>query len=231
MKFDFGVHIGGRIIDCAFTVAFDPKYDPLLATVRAATNAGIAAAGIDARLCDVGEAVQEVMEAGEVELNGKTYPIKSIRNLNGHSIGPYQIHGGKSVPIVKGGEATRMEEGEFYAIETFGSTGRGYVNEDLECSHYMKNFDAGRVPLRLPRAKQLLACIDKHYGTLAFCKRYLDRVGESKYALALRSLCEAGIVDAYPPLVDVKGSYTAQYEHTLYLHPMRKEVLSRGEDY
>lgn len=231
MKFDFGVHIGGRIIDCAFTVAFDPKYDPLLATVRAATNAGIAAAGIDARLCDVGEAVQEVMEAGEVELNGKTYPIKSIRNLNGHSIGPYQIHGGKSVPIVKGGEATRMEEGEFYAIETFGSTGRGYVNEDLECSHYMKNFDAGRVPLRLPRAKQLLACIDKHYGTLAFCKRYLDRVGESKYALALRSLCEAGIMDAYPPLVDVKGSYTAQYEHTLYLHPTRKEVLSRGEDY
>jgi hypothetical protein len=29
-------------------------------------------------------------------------------------------HPGKSVPIVKGGEATRMEEGEFYAIETFG---------------------------------------------------------------------------------------------------------------
>jgi methionyl aminopeptidase len=49
--------------------------------------------------------------------------VKSIRNLNGHSIGPYQIHGGKSVPIVKGGEQTKMEEGEFYAIETFGSTG------------------------------------------------------------------------------------------------------------
>lgn len=49
--------------------------------------------------------------------------VKCIRNLNGHSIGPYQIHAGKSVPIVKGGEATRMEEGEFFAIETFGSTG------------------------------------------------------------------------------------------------------------
>jgi len=45
---------------------------------------------------------------------------------------------GKSVPIVKGGETTRMEEGEFYAIETFGTTGRGWVVEDLECSHYMK---------------------------------------------------------------------------------------------
>jgi len=45
--------------------------------------------------------------------------VKSIRNLNGHSIGVYQIHGGKSVPIVKTSEQTRMEEGEFYAIETF----------------------------------------------------------------------------------------------------------------
>ena len=32
-----------------------------------------------------------------------------------------------------------------------------YVREDLECSHYMKNFDVGRIPLRMPRAKQLLA--------------------------------------------------------------------------
>jgi methionine aminopeptidase len=33
-----------------------------------------------------------------------------------------------------------MEEGEFFAIETFGSTGNGQVYEDMECSHYMKNF-------------------------------------------------------------------------------------------
>lgn len=50
--------------------------------------------------------------------------VKSVRGLNGHSIGPYQIHGGKSVPIVKGGEQTKMEEGEFFAIETFASTGK-----------------------------------------------------------------------------------------------------------
>lgn len=35
--------------------------------------------------------------------------VKPIRNLNGHSIGQYRIHAGKTVPIVKGGEATRME--------------------------------------------------------------------------------------------------------------------------
>jgi len=231
MKLDFGTQIGGRIVDSAFTVHFNPRYDPLVAAVKEATNTGVKEAGVDVRLCDVGAAIQEVMESYEVELDGKTYQVKSIRNLNGHSIGPYQIHAGKSVPIVKGGEATRMEEGEFFAIETFGSTGKGYVREDLECSHYMKNFDVGHVPLRLPRAKQLLGTIDKNFGTLAFCRRFLDRLGEDKYLMALKNLCDAGIVDPYPPLCDNKGSYVAQFEHTLYLHPTRKEVLSRGDDY
>uniref|UniRef100_A0A3P8UYH1 Methionine aminopeptidase 2 n=1 Tax=Cynoglossus semilaevis TaxID=244447 RepID=A0A3P8UYH1_CYNSE len=146
-KIDFGTHINGRIIDCAFTVTFNPKYDKLLEAVRDATNTGIKNAGIDVRLCDVGEAIQEVMESYEVELDGKTYQVKPIRNLNGHSIGQYRIHAGKTVPIVKGGEATRMEEGEVYAIETFGSTGKGVVHDDMECSHYMKNFDIGHVPI------------------------------------------------------------------------------------
>ena len=138
----------GHIIDCAFTVTFDPVYDNLLAAVKDATYTGIKAAGIDVRMTDIGAAIQEVMESYEVEIGGKVYPVKPIRNLNGHSIEPYRIHGGKSVPIVKNGDQTRMEENEFYAIETFGSTGRGEVYEDMECSHYMKRFDAGHVPLR-----------------------------------------------------------------------------------
>ena len=171
------------------------------------------------------------MESYEIELDGKTYPIKSIRNLNGHSIGPYQIHAGKSVPIVKGGDQTKMEEGELYAIETFGSTGKGIVHEDLECSHYMKNFDVGHVPLRMSKAKELLGVIDKNFGTLAFCRRFIDRLGVDKYLLGIKNLCDVGLVQPYPPLVDVKGSYTAQYEHTLILRPTQKEVLSRGDDY
>jgi len=230
-KIDFGTHINGHIIDCAWTVSFNPKYDKLLEAVKAATNAGIKEAGIDVRLCDIGEAIQEVMESYEIDLDGKTYQVKCIRNLNGHSISPYRIHAGKSVPIVKGGEATRMEEGELYAIETFGSTGKGIVHDDMECSHYMKNFDVGHVPLRLPKAKSLLGTIQKHFGTLAFCRRWLDRAGETKYLMALKNLCDVGIVDPYPPLCDIKGCYTAQYEHTILLRPTCKEVLSRGDDY
>eukprot|EP00981_Chlorochromonas_danica_P012275 scaffold4734_cov176-Ochromonas_danica.AAC.1 len=243
MKIDFGTQIDGRIIDCAWTVAFDPVYDPLLQAVKDATNMGIRAAGIDVQLGEIGEAIQEVMESYEVTINGKTHQVKCCRNLNGHSIGPWHIHAGKSVPIVANGDTTRMEEGEFYAIETFGSTGRGYVIEDMECSHYMKDFDAPHVPLRLASAKKLLNHINKTFGTLAFCRRWLERPDGGSFAVngssgkqelymsGLRSLCDAGIVHPYPPLCDIKGSYVAQYEHTLLLRPTCKEVLSRGDDY
>ncbi|CAG9760050.1 unnamed protein product [Ceutorhynchus assimilis] len=231
VKIDFGTHINGRIIDCAFTHTFNPKYDKLVEAVRDATNTGIKAAGIDVQLCDIGAQIQEVMESYEVELDGKTYQVKSIRNLNGHSISPYRIHAGKTVPIVKGGEATVMEENEFYAIETFGSTGRGVVHDDMECSHYMKNYDVQYVPLRLQSSKALLNIINKNFGTLAFCKRWLDRAGATKYQMALKDLCDKGIVDYYPPLCDIKGCYTAQFEHTIMLRPTCKEVVSRGEDY
>jgi methionyl aminopeptidase len=218
MKVDFGVHVNGRIVDSAFTVAPNPQFENLLKAVKDATNTGVREAGIDVRMSDIGAAIQEVMESYECEINGTTYPVKAIRNLNGHDIGNYQIHGGKSVPIVKGGDQTKMEEGEQFAIETFGSTGKGYVRNEGEISHYAFKPDAPKVALRVSSAKVLLSSIKKNFGTLPFCRRYLDRLGHEKYLLGLNNLVQSGIVEDYPPLVDVKGSYTAQYEHVSGLH-------------
>ena len=49
--------------------------------------------------------------------------------------------------------------------------------------------------------------------------------------MALKDLGEKGIVEPYPPLCDIKGCYTAQFEHTILLRPTCKEVISRGDDY
>ena len=57
MKIDFGTHVRGLLVDCAFTVAFNPKYDSLLQAVKEATNTGIKESGIDARLNEIGEAI------------------------------------------------------------------------------------------------------------------------------------------------------------------------------
>ena len=56
-KIDFGVHVNGYLIDSAFTVAFNHRYKPLLEAVKEATLTGVRMAGIDVRLCDVGEEI------------------------------------------------------------------------------------------------------------------------------------------------------------------------------
>ncbi|OMJ90457.1 hypothetical protein SteCoe_7155 [Stentor coeruleus] len=232
-KLDFGTHIGGRIIDCAFTVAFNPKFDNLIQASQEATNTGLREAGIDARFSEIGAAIQEAMESFEVELDGKVYKVKSIRNLNGHLIGPYHIHAGKSVPITKNNDPGRMEEGEVYAIETFGSTGKGVVHDDMECSHHMIDFDMFQkpVPIRDPKARALLKHIEKKYGTLPWSRRQLTRDGEIKHLMPLKSLINSGIVVPYPPLCDVRGSFVSQMEHTVLLRPTCKEIISRGDDF
>lgn len=230
MKIDYGSHINGLMTDCAFTVAFNPRYDPLLEAVKEATETGIRCAGIDARFSEIGEQIQETMESHEVTIGNKTFPVKAIRNLCGHSMLPYNIHAGKSVPIVRGSKEEIMEEGEQYAIETFGSTGKGVVYNDLDCSHYMKQFNADSVPIRDQKAKQLLHTITREFGTLAFCRKWLEEFAP-RHIMPLKRLCEAGVVEAYPPLSDISGCYTAQFEHTILLRPTCKEVLTRGEDY
>ena len=88
----------------------------MLTVVKDATNTGIKLAGIDARLGEIGAQIQETMESYEVELNGKNYPVKIVKKLNGHSIEPYKILAGKTVPCVKTNTNEKMEEGEVYAI-------------------------------------------------------------------------------------------------------------------
>jgi methionyl aminopeptidase len=77
LKVDFGVHVKGRIVDSAFTLTWEPTWNRLLDAVKDATETGVRAAGIDVRLCDIGEAIQEVMESYEVEVGGKTHQGKN----------------------------------------------------------------------------------------------------------------------------------------------------------
>jgi methionyl aminopeptidase len=91
VKIDFGTHVNGYLIDCAFTVAFNPIYDNLLEASREATKTGVKEAGIDARLEEIGEKIQETIESYEVEIKGKVHQVKPIRNLNGHQVGRYRV--------------------------------------------------------------------------------------------------------------------------------------------
>lgn len=62
------------------------------------------------------------------------------------------------------------------------------IVQKMETSHYAKNSDAPNVSLRLSSAKSLLNTITKNFGTLPFCRRYLDRLGQDKYLLGVRTI-------------------------------------------
>jgi methionyl aminopeptidase len=146
------------------------------------------------------------MESYEVEIRGKTYRVKPVRNLSGHNIKQYRIHGGKSIPFVKNRDQTKMEEGEVFAIETFGSTGRGYIVDDVSLLlgltwwgfltaeqvgvyGYGLNHDAPlRAPVTMTSAKWLHKTIRENFGTIVFCRRYLERLGVEKYLAGVSRL-------------------------------------------
>ncbi len=82
-----------------------------------------------------------------------------------------------------------------------------------------------------PQTKQLLSLIEQNFSTLAFCRRWIDDLGFQNHLINLNELVQREIVEEYPPLVDIKKSFVAQYEHTVLLKPSGKEIMSVGDDY
>ena len=157
------------------------------------------------------------MESYEVTLNGKTIPVKAVRNITGHDILRYKIHGGKQIPFIATRSTQRMEEGEVFAIETFGTTGKAYLRDGVGVYGYGRNEHASAAGIHHASAKALLKTIDANFGTLVFAKRYLERLGVKGYQLGMRTLVANGVVEEYAPLVDVEGSYVAQFEHVSFV--------------
>ena len=231
LKIDFGVEINGWIIDSAFTVSFDNKYDNLLKAVKESTEVGIKNAAIDVNINDWAGLIQETMESYEIELNNNTYQIKPIYNLGGHNILKENIHGGMFLPSVKNIISTdnKFKEG-VYAIETFGSTGNNFAHEDKNNStlymlknnhnHHLENDD-----------KLLYDKIFSDFKTIPFTDRYIELYNIYNYKKSINNLCNNNIIKSYPPLCVNNDAYTAQYEHTIYISNNKKIIFSQDIDY
>lgn len=234
LKIDFGTHVDGIIADSAFTICFDPKFENLLLASKESMEEGIKFAGVDVRVCDIGERINEVITSYEIELNNQTKKILPVKNLDGHSIERFSIHGGISIPLIKNDDRTKLTENTFYAIETFATTGNGEAVPQKNISYYIYEENMSNQFIENVKCKRVLECIKRKIGTLPFCPRFVDKYfcepGFSKEYLD--KLVKDGYLESFAPLSDVKGSYISQFEHTFYLSDKGgKEILTRGDDY
>ena len=236
VKIDFGTHVSGRIIDSAFTLAYNPKYKPLIDATKEATWAAIKMMGPDTYVNDISKEIEEVINSYQIEINGKLYDIKPIGQLGGHNIKPYIIHGGDlilgrptNIPAVQN---MRIRANECYAIETFASTGSGHLIEDSENNNFYSLKQSSDKPkFTLNITNKIYNFAKNKYGTLPFCSRWLNQEFGSSYKVAMNELVKKNMANTYAPLNDIQGSYTSQLEHTVYVHDYGKEVVSFGEDY
>lgn len=232
LKIDFGTEANGWIIDSAYTISFDPKYDILLEAVKEATYNGIKTARIDADICEWGLANKEIMESYEITLDGIAIPIKAITNLGGHNIKQGIIHGGMFLPCAdmrnRMGDNYRFTEG-VYAIETFGSTGSDRVKEVGDNTLYRWNTDFNAM---IPtKCKRVADVVKSNFNTLPFTDRFVEIFNINDWKPQLNSMVKEGVLHGYPPLCVNDGAYTAQYEHTIHIGTNKTTVFSNGEDY
>jgi len=173
IKIDYGVHIDGNIIDSAFSYSFNKKYENLIEASKSSTLLAIKLMKPDMLLSEIGEIIEENIKSYEIELDNKIYKINPIKNLCGHEIQQYKIHGSKVIPNIKiENYNKRVNINEYYAVETFATTGLGETYEDIEnCSHYM--IDYNKKHIIKGSIKDFYKTLYNYFNTLAFCDRWL----------------------------------------------------------
>ena len=214
-KLDVGVHVDGWVVDTAVTVNVGDvdANQPLVDAATAALNAAIAEAG-------PGKAVREISAAIEAAIRSRGF--FSVRNLCGHGVGRWTVHGPPPIPNAPDGSAERLRAGMVVAIEPFATDGAGRVVERGTAEVFRAEGPFGAVPDGDPG---VMAAIHAFHG-LPFARRGLSAHARPKVEATLRALAAAQRLVAYPPLVDADGRRIAQAEHTLYVGNDGVEVLT-----
>ena len=233
IKIDYGVHYNGMIIDSAFTLHFDPKYDEFINISKEATQTAIKHSGPDAVLGEIGGEVEEFIKSKEITIDDKVYPLTVMKDLSGHLIKPFEIHAGKAVPNIAINYPLRMMEGEFYAIEPFITTGNGKSILGGPNSHFMidKNEINGINRINIGSEKDFYNLIYQNYKTLPFCQKWLYDLGKEDYNLLLKNLENKRIIKSYPPIYDIDKSIVSQFEHTIYIRDKGIINLTKNSNY
>ena len=215
VKVDFGVHVEGCVIDQAFSVNPSNEHAKLVEASEAALRDALAVMKAGVCVKDIGAAIESAIVSRG---------FKPIENLCGHSLEPYVIHAGESIPNVPKGDYV-LQEGDVFAVEPFATTGAGKVEDGSFCEIYSL---ANPRNVRLPQSRKVLEFIMEERQTLPFAKRHLLKClsGEGAIDLALADLSRQEIIHSYPVLKEVNGGIVSQAETTVIVEKDSVKVLA-----
>lgn len=201
-KLDLGVSINGYIADTARTIDLGNNKELVNATKDALAEAlKLIRPGV--QIGTIGKTIQETITS---------HGFSPIRNLSGHGVGRYRIHGAPTIPNIDTGDTTELEEDQTIAIEPFATKGAGIVYESGNSTIFTLDYEK---PVRSPITRQVLQEIKKYNG-LPFAKRWLTKkFGAAKTSFAIRELTQLGMLDSHPPLVDKGQGLVSQAEHSV----------------
>ncbi|MEM1512431.1 MAG: type II methionyl aminopeptidase [Candidatus Jordarchaeales archaeon] len=216
VKVDFGVHVDGYVADTAVTFCMNKEAERLVEAAREALKTAIQLIAPGVETNAVGREIEKVI---------RDYDYRPIRELSGHILEQYVLHGSKVIPNIALPHGASINEGEVYAVEVFASTGSGSVSETPYA--YIFSLQPFFVPLRLKEARRIVMIVEEEYKTLPFAERWLaTRFSRGKLRFALRELISKGALRQYRVLSDRKGSYVAQAEETVIVTGSGCEVIT-----
>ena len=215
LKVDIGVHIEGCVADTAFSL-------DLASSNENKKLIGAAESALQKALETIKEGIT-IKEIGrEIEKSIKSEGFTPIINLSGHSIEPWNLHSGITIPNHDNSRDIIVEEGA-YAIEPFATTGLGSVRDGRKSGIYKIEREG---PVRDNFSREVLAFIYEEYQTLPFCSRWIHKKFGTRGLLALRRIEEAGILHQYPQLIEISGKPVSQAEHTILIEKSKKTITT-----
>jgi methionyl aminopeptidase len=218
VKVDIGVHVNGYIADTAITLCYNADYLGLVQATKAALAEGLKLVREGVRTSEIGKAISSTAER-----NG----FKPISNLSGHSLEPYTIHAGVSIPNIWVPKSNELKAGQVYAIEPFltSADGAGVVVDAPANSIFRL---VSRKKVNSKDLNEFAESVWGEFKTLPFAKRWLaEMYSRAKIDSYTAQLEKMRILHAYPVLVEARNSVVAQAEHTVTPQPNSFIILTQ----
>ena len=205
VKIDVGVHIDGYIADTAISIPLSKEYSDIVEVNKEILDCIIEKFRPGVKLGEIGSLVSKM---------AKQHGYKTISNLTGHLISRYSLHAGKHVPNVPQIISPRIEIGEIYAIEPFltfqNGSGRVIDLPDIRIYSLIRI-----KKIKDENVEKIRKYIHENFDKLPFAPRWLYNKFGQNIIEKLEYMRQKGVLRGYPVLVEERGAYVSQFEHTV----------------